>query len=337
MNTEQSQGPGSPWHAGERALQQSAGVAERMAELGSRVIRDQLIEQHRTFYPQLPFVVLGAVDAEGDVWATVRDGEPGFMRALDPYRLHVQLPRDAGDPADSGMDHGQAIGLLGIDLLTRRRNRLNGTLERSDDHGFDIAVEQSYGNCPRYIQQRQFSFSRDSRPTAVHRMEQLNTDARKLISGADSFFVASYVNDTASGRQVDVSHRGGKPGFARLNEDGTLTIPDFAGNLFFNTLGNFVLNPKAGLVFVDFATGDLLQMAGDVELTLDSAVLGSLNSVAFEGAERLWHFSPRRIIRRSNALALRWTPKPDGNSPYSLMTGSWERTAVKPGTTDTQA
>jgi hypothetical protein len=296
-----------------------------MGELGSKVIRDQMIEQHRTFYPQLPFVVLGAVDPEGDIWATLRDGEPGFMHAVDPYRLHLQLPRDASDPADRGMDDGQAVGLLGIDLLTRRRNRLNGTLSRNNNHSVDICVEQSYGNCPRYIQQRKFSIHSDSRTATAQWIEQLDTDARDLISSADSFFVASYVNDTASGRQVDVSHRGGKPGFVRLDEDGTLTIPDFAGNLFFNTLGNFVLNPKAGLVFVDFTTGDLLQMTGDVALILDSGTLGT-----FEGAERLWRFSPRHIVRRSNALALRWSTTPDGSSPYSLMTGSWARTAVKP-------
>jgi hypothetical protein len=306
MSTEQPQRPRSPWHAGERALQHNVGVAERMGELGSRIIRDQIIEQHRAFYPQLPFVVLGTVDPEGDVWATLRDDEPGFMQVIDPYRLHLQLPRDASDPADRGMEDGQAVGLLGIDLLTRRRNRLNGTLKRSDDHSFDISVEQSYGNCPRYIQQRQLGIRSDSRPATAQWMEQLDTDARDLISSADSFFVASYVDDTPSGRQVDVSHRGGKPGFVRLDEDGTLTIPDFAGNMFFNTLGNFVLNPKAGLVFVDFTTGDLLQMTGDVELILDSVTPSTL-----EGAERLWRFSPLRIVRRSNALVLRWSTKPD--------------------------
>ncbi|MGS0736580.1 flavin-nucleotide-binding protein [Pseudomonas sp. GG8] len=300
MSNEQPQRPHSPWHAGERALQHSVGVAEKMGELGSRIIRDQIIEQHRAFYPQLPFVVLGTVDPEGDVWATLRDDEPGFMHAVDPYRLHLQLPRNTSDPADRGMDDGLAIGLLGIDLLTRRRNRLNGTLKRSDDHSFDISVEQSYGNCPRYIQQRQLSVRSDSRPATVQWMEQLDTDARDLINSAYSFFVASYVDDTPSGRQVDVSHRGGTSGFVRLDEDGTLTIPDFAGNLFFNTLGNFVLNPKAGLVFVDFPTGDLLQMTGDVELILHSGTLSTL-----ESAERLWRFSPQRIVRRSNALALR--------------------------------
>jgi Pyridoxamine 5'-phosphate oxidase len=54
----------------------------------------------------------------------------------------------------------------------------------------------------------------------------------------------------------------------RIGPDGVMTIPDFAGNLFFNTLGNFLVNPKGGLVFPDWETGGLLQLTGDVEVIL---------------------------------------------------------------------
>ena len=49
-----------------------------------------------------------------------------------------------------------------------------------------------------------------------------------------------------------------------------LTIPDFAGNLYFNTLGNILLNPRCGLVFIDFENGDVLQIAGDGEVIFKS-------------------------------------------------------------------
>ncbi|NJM92085.1 MAG: FAD-binding oxidoreductase, partial [Rhodospirillaceae bacterium] len=149
--------------------------------------------------------------------------------------------------------------------------------------------------------------------------DQLDDRARAMIAGADTLFVASYVDDATRGRMVDVSHRGGRPGFVRIGADGVLTIPDFSGNRFFNTLGNLLANPKAGLLFVDFETGDLLQLTGDAEIILDSPEI-----VSFQGAERLWHFHPRRILYRPEALPLRWRFQQDGWSPQSLRTGTWD-------------
>jgi predicted pyridoxine 5'-phosphate oxidase superfamily flavin-nucleotide-binding protein len=312
----------SPWHAGEQALQRQAGVAERMEDVGRRVLRNHLIEQHRAFYPQLPFIVLGTVDSTGDAWATLRADEPGFLQSSDPYTLNVRLSREADDPADAGMGHGDAIGMLGIELHTRRRNRLNGTIRRTVPLGFDVDVGQSYGNCPKYIQQRDFSFVRapSARPTTEpERLGTLDDEARRMIGEADTFFVATYAEFENGQRQADVSHRGGKPGFVRVGNDGVLTIPDFAGNLFFNTLGNILANGKAGLVFADFETGDLLQLTGDAEVVLESPELD-----AFEGAERLWRFKPRRIVRRPDALPLRWASHADSQSPSLRMTGSWD-------------
>ncbi|MEZ2222763.1 pyridoxamine 5'-phosphate oxidase family protein [Rhizobium sp. RCC_161_2] len=314
----------SPWHAGEIALQKTVGVAERMSEVGQRVLRDHLIDQHRDFYPQLPFIVLGSVDAQGDAWATLRAARPGFLHSPDIHTLSVDLARDPTDPADLGMGDGDAIGMLGIELHTRRRNRLNGAIRRHGDHGFDVTVGQAYGNCPKYIQLRDFTFIRDpSEQTdlpAVH-LSELDARAKQIIADADTFFVASYVDRENGHRQVDVSHRGGRAGFVRIGGDGVLIIPDFAGNLFFNTLGNITLNPKAGLVFADFDSGELLQLTGEAEVILDSPEIA-----VFKGAERLWRFMPGKIVRRPDALPLRWKFREDGWSPSSLTTGSWDAT-----------
>ncbi len=318
----------SPWHDGEVALQRSAGVAERMADVGRRVIRDFMPDQHREFFAQLPFIVFGSVDAQGDVWATLRANKPGFMHSPDRRSLAVNLVRDPGDPAEAGFADGAAVGLLGIELHTRRRNRMNGTIRRQDDTNFTIAVGQSYGNCPQYIQLRQFEFTREPdqfRPIeTVQHLGALDARAKEMITQADTFFVASYVETAERGRQVDVSHRGGKPGFVHLSDDGVLTVPDFAGNLFFNTLGNFSVNPRAGLVFVDFATGDMLQIAGVPEVVLDGPEIA-----AFQGAERFWRVTPTRIIYRPAGLPLHWANETDGASPNSLMTGDWAEMAAR--------
>lgn len=293
----------APWHAGEIALQRSVGIDGRMAEIGRKTIRDHLIEQHREFYPLLPVVVLGSVDEQGDVWATLRTGSPGFLRAADERHLHLDLGRDRHDPAEVGLADGAPAALLGIDLTTRRRNRLNGTVVR-DGRGFALSVEQSFGNCPKYIQRRTPVFVGD--PTAVSGVAAIELTGLEgatldLVRRADTLFVASYVESRDGRRAVDVSHRGGPPGFVGV-EDGVLTIPDYAGNMYFNTLGNLLVNPRAGLTFVDFETGDVLQMTGRAELLpLPS------DPAAYPGAERLWRFEPGRILMRPAVLALRWS------------------------------
>lgn len=316
----------SPWHAGELAIQRHAGVAERMDDVGRRVVRDYMPDQHRAFFDQLPFMVIGTVDERGDAWATLRAGLPGFVNSPNPRTLQLHIEPDTTDPANAGMRAGKPIGMLGIDLFTRRRNRMNGTITRSGADGFTITVGQSYGNCPQYIQKRVVEYTRDPRTTsqsAVVEQFALDEHARTIIARADTFFVASYA-DEGGKRKVDASHRGGKPGFVRLNADGSMTIPDFAGNLFFNTLGNILLNNKAGLVFADFSTGDLLQLSGDAEVILDSPEIA-----AFQGAERLWRFMPRRVVYRANALPLRWIDETGGASPNSLMTGNWDEVASR--------
>ncbi|MBP2297172.1 2Fe-2S iron-sulfur cluster-binding protein [Azospirillum rugosum] len=319
------------WHEGETFIQEKVGVAERMAAVGQRVVRDFMPDQHRDFYAQLPFIVIGSVDPDGDAWATFLEGRPGFMSSPSPTSLDIAARLDPSDPAAAGMTDGEPIGLLGIEMHTRRRNRMNGFVSTTPD-GFRVDVDQSFGNCPRYIQLRDVAYARDpGQPFAgaVEELPALDAAARATIEGADAFFVPSYA-DRGDRRQVDVSHRGGKAGFVRVAEDGTLTIPDFDGNLFFATLGNIVLNGKAGLVFVDFESGDLLQMTGDAEVILDSPEIA-----AFQGAERLWTFRARRIVRRPGALALRWSFRKDGWSPSSLMTGDWRQAADRLRATDT--
>ncbi|PTT03358.1 pyridoxamine 5'-phosphate oxidase family protein [Pseudomonas sp. HMWF006] len=304
----------SPWHAGERQLQEQVGVAARMEAFGRKVIRTWMPDQHREFYQQLPFMLFGAVDADGRPWASVLEGAPGFARSPDPQHLRFSSLPAADDPAQ--LADGEPVGLLGIELHTRRRNRLNGHVANLAPDGFELTVDQAFGNCPQYIQLRQFQRVPLADPASrpARHLAALDDAAVALIASADTFFVASYV-DTDGQRAVDVSHRGGQPGFVRV-EGNRLTIPDFAGNLHFNTLGNLLLNPKAGLLFIDFSTGDVLQLSGRTEIILEGPQIE-----AFQGAERLWTFEVEKLVRRPAALALRW--RFDGMSPNSLLTGNW--------------
>ncbi len=310
----------SPWHAGERQLQEAVHATERMEVIGQKVIRDYMPDQHREFYHQLPFMVVGAVDGDGRPWATLLEGPEGFVTSDDPQHLFLATQPDPQDPAATGLQAGSAIGMLGIELHTRRRNRINGVIQQASAAGFAVEVEHSYGNCPKYIQER--SYTRVTAPAGSLPPRQdfsgLDDYSSALIRAADTFFIASYVEHDDHSRSVDVSHRGGRAGFVRA-EGNRLTIPDYAGNLFFNTLGNLQANPIAGLLFVDFASGDVLQLSGRTELLLDSPLIK-----AFEGAERLWTVEVEHVVLRPAAVGIRW--QFHDYAPTSLATGTWAET-----------
>ncbi|TFY86819.1 flavin-nucleotide-binding protein [Pseudomonas kairouanensis] len=306
----------SPWHAGERQLQDTIGMAERMAMIGPKVIRDHLPEQHRDFYPLLPYLLLGVVDDQGIPWATMVEGAPGFAHSPDAYTLQVDSLPSSQDPARAAFRQGAAVGLLGIDLNTRRRNRMNGRVGALDPDGFSVQVVHTFGNCPKYIQLRPVAGIARKPGNEVGRSTGLDDAAQAMIRKADTFFVASYV-DTDGERSVDVSHRGGNTGFVRVDGN-RLTIPDFAGNQFFNTLGNLQANPVAGLLFIDFESGDVLQVAGRTSLILDGPAVAE-----FEGAQRLWTVTVEHVVWRPAALALRWQFAEF--SPFSLALGAWQR------------
>lgn len=313
------------FHEGERAAQARVGAAvrARMAEIGPRVIRDFMPDQHREFFEQLPFVVAGTVDASGQPWASVLAQPPGFIHSPDAHHLVLRAQPLAGDPLQGTLADGAAIGLLGIEPHTRRRNRMNGIVRGVSASGFAVELSQSFGNCPKYIQAREPVYV--ERPTSsagpvVHASAQLNDAARRMIEQADTLFIATAYagNGEQAGRAggVDVSHRGGKPGFVRVEADGTLTVPDFVGNYFFNTLGNLVVNPRAGLLFIDFDNGDLLYLAVTADIIWDGPEVQS-----FAGAQRLMRFKVQTMQLVESSLPLRWGEAE--LSPVLEATGAW--------------
>ena len=204
--------------------------------------------------------------------------------------------------------------MLALDRAARRRNRANGRIAARDAAGFTLAVGQGFGNCAKYIQRRAVHPG-PAAPGPVEALTSLDPAARALIGEADTLFVASRSRtDLGDAGGVDVSHRGGRPGFVRVDGD-ALAVPDFAGNRYFNTLGNLLGEPRAALLFIDFASGDLLQLQGRVSIDWDGQ---SPELVA--GAERQWRFDVLRGWSRRAAVPLRWTFV--DYSPATLGTGA---------------
>ncbi len=310
----------SPFHPGEQAVQARLDLRERMEWVAQRAIRDSMPEQHQQFYAQLPFVLTGSVDGQGRPWASVLVGEPGFMQATDPRTLDIRALPMAGDPLGAALELGTSLGFLGIELHTRRRNRINGRVTAVHAAGFAVSVEQTLGNCPKYIQGRECEWRRaahDQRPRAVESLTALDEEARAMISKADTFFVATHAPAREGhSASTDVSHRGGRAGFVRIEANDSLLVPDFIGNNFFMTLGNLQVYPRAGVLFMDFIRGDLLMLSGAAEIVWEGESLA-----AFDGAQRAWRLRPEAGVRLRDALPLRWTFR--DWSPASLSTGCW--------------
>lgn len=308
------------FHSGERAVQARVGVAAHMARIGEHAIRSSMPEQHRRFFTLLPFVLVGSIDSGGQPWASVLSGPPGFAHSPDASSLRIDAMCTAGDALDENLCPGAQVGVLGIQPHTRRRNRANGVVTIIDAHGFGITVTQSFGNCPKYIQAREPTYTG---PLAAARFEPssglTDPDAR-LIQNADTFYIATAHPDAGRAgtraHGVDVSHRGGRPGFVRIDEQGRLSVPDFVGNFFFNTLGNLEVQPRAGLLFMDYASGDLLSVAATVAVIWDGPEVA-----AFAGAQRVLRFTPTAVRAAPTALPLHWGPVE--LSPHLTGTGTW--------------
>jgi len=317
----------TPFHKGEKMLHSHIGLSDEIEAMGRKVIRSFMPDQHRVFFSQLPYIVIGSVDEQGWPWASVLAGDSGFISSPSPTSLTINAQAQTGNPIAQGITPKAPIGLLGIELATRRRNRMNSRVSETTPTGFTLAVDQSMGNCPKYIQTRDIRLIRDTslqqRQSARH-FTTLDTEARSLIRQADTFFVASYTQqqDTPEVEGVDVSHRGGKPGFVRVEGD-TLTIPDYAGNNVFMTLGNFLMTPKAGLVFIDFDSGDLLMLTGQVEILWENAP----EVQAFTGAHRAWRFTLDHGVKLTGTLP--FTFQFNEASPSNATTGDWDSAQAK--------
>ena len=295
--------PYRSYHEGEVAVQSRAGVgreglcADEMYHpaMGAGVVRFLAAQQ---------LSVLSSMDGEGRVWASMRSGPPGFLHALDELTVEIGGYSHPDDPLLVNLAQPSPAGLLVMNLAARHRVRLNGQAHTTGD-SIRLTVNQVYGNCPQYIQAREIRGERGSSQNRASRPERLEERLRRWVESADTFFLA-----TAHPRSgLDASHRGGNPGFVRVENDNRLWFPDYPGNKMFNSLGNITSYPRAGLLFPDFESGAGLQLSGTASILWESPRLAS-----FPGAQRLVTIDVERIIELPQATRLRFEFR--GYSPH---------------------
>lgn len=276
------------FHRGEQQAQENAGYQRVKA-----AIYPTMPEQHRLFYQGLQTFYLTLAGADGYPVAALIQGAQGFIATPDEQHLDISRSALHNLPYLPAIQPGMPFGGLGIDLSNRRRNRVNGVVERIDQHSMRIRVQESFGNCPQYIQRRMLPPPDSRRQPGVEPLAALDADARYLIAAADTFFVASHARRAGGVGGADISHRVGVPGFITLS-GGKLLIPDYSGNRYMNTLGNILLEPRVALLVMDFQQGAALHIQGQAEVLWQRPGEGRV--------ERFWTLAPQRILRLRQLL-----------------------------------
>ena len=278
------------YHAGELEVQRRMGQAEIAVRVG-RMIRTEIPAAAAAFLAEQPMVVLAATDEEGRVWASLVTGHAGFVHADDDHTIAVDALPVPGDPLhDVVRRPDQQVGMIAIEPQTRRRMRVNGVAQPTDD-GLRIHPDQVYSNCPKYISRRHIDgVAEETHRPAVRHADVLDERLQQIVSRSDTFFIGSADPDG----NADASHRGGNPGFLQMLSPNRLRWPDYRGNSMFMTLGNISANPRCGLLIPDWQTGTTLQLTGTAEIIWD------------EGPQCSVEFTVAEVIELTDVSPLRW-------------------------------
>ncbi|GAB3152060.1 pyridoxamine 5'-phosphate oxidase family protein [Micromonospora sonneratiae] len=282
-------------HEGERAVQRRAGVAAK--NWGSARVNATIPPVAMDFLRQQRMLMIGAADDTGAVWASLLAGAPGFAEPVTERSIVISSRPTPQDPLAGLFETGRDLGMLAIEPQSRRRMRVNGRAVRDGDR-LVVHTEQVYANCPKYIQTRDVLADAPASPGGQARTApELNDRQRRWIADADTFFVASH-----SRHGTDTSHRGGNPGFVTVTGPRGLTWPDYVGNSMYMTLGNLELDPRCGLLFLDWERGHTLHLTGRARTDWDPD-----RAARIPGARRVVDFEVDRVVQVDQASPLRWT------------------------------
>jgi predicted pyridoxine 5'-phosphate oxidase superfamily flavin-nucleotide-binding protein len=133
-----------------------------------------------------------------------------------------------------------------------------------------------YHEGSRRLQERFLSRRLADRLVEALAHDTFTEDDRAFIESRRLFFLATA---DAEGRP-DCSYKGGPPGFVRVVGPDTLAFPSYDGNGMFKSLGNILVNPQVGLLFIDFEDPERLRVNGRATMHEDDPLLS-----AFAGAQ----------------------------------------------------
>jgi len=291
------------YHKGEKEIQTRVGE-DIQANSNGRVITNTIIKGAINFIEKQPMAIVSSVNENEKVWVSLLVGDYGFVTVSAPNSLSFKKDKIYSDSNDVFFENilkNPSVGSLFIELETRRRFRINGNVKEVDNR-IDLTVQEAYPNCPKYIQQRVISTPENFDRIEVYKTtgSALTGNLKNWIQGSDTLFVGSQ----STNQKMDASHRGGNTGFVEIVDNRTLKIPDYQGNSMYNTLGNFVQNPNAGLLFIDFDNRKTLQLTGKAKIIFEQTTEQDL--IKTTGTGRYWLFEVSEWVVTADHHNVNW-------------------------------
>ena len=180
-----------------------------------------------------------------------------------------------------------------------------------------------YHDGSRELQDRFDSRRIADRLEAVTRHETFTEDDREFIARSSMFFLATADADG----WPDCSYKGGEQGFVHVLDDHTLAFPSYDGNGMFRSLGNLLVNPKVGLLFIDFEKPNRMRVNGTASLHDDADLLSTFEGAQLVVTVRARHIfpnCPRYIHRMALVERSAYSPRPGHRPP----TPDWKKMDV---------
>ena len=155
---------------------------------------------------------------------------------------------------------------------------------------------------------------------AEERSRRISDADREFIEGRDMFFLATA---DAEGHP-NCSYKGGDPGFVRVVDEHTVAFPSYDGNGMYLSMGNALVNPRVGLLFVDFEGQRRLRLNGVATISPDDPLMRDYPEAQFivrVHAEQVFPNCPRYIHKYQLVERSRYVPHASCETPVP----DWKR------------
>ncbi len=107
--------------------------------------------------------------------------------------------------------------------------------------------------------------------------DYLDDNDRAFIARMDMFFLATADADG----YPNCSYKGGDPGFVRVVDERTIAFPNYDGNGMYLSMGNALVNPRIGMLFIDFENQWRMRVNGEATIAPDDPLLAEYPEAQF--------------------------------------------------------